>query len=212
MMKFPHLVITAFLAVGGLSLAQTTPPAPPAAPAAPAPTAPPVQLTPEQAQDAQRQAMKALAWMDGLWRGPATVLEQDGKRLELIHTERVGSFLDGTVKVIEGRSYSPDGNPGGFNAFAIVSYNPYTKKYEFRTYSGGNSGTFDIMVSSDGYQWAIPAGPDQTVQYVATFKDGTWAEKGTFNAPNQPALPIFEMNLKRVGDTDWPLGTPVPAN
>ena len=37
----------------------------------------------------------------------------------------------------------------------------------------------------------------------------TWREVGEFVAEGQPPVQNFEMNLTKVGDTDWPLGTPV---
>ena len=54
---------------------------------------------------AQRQAMAPLARMDGVWRGPAWSVTQAGRR-ELMQTERIGTFLEGSVRVIEGRGYN----------------------------------------------------------------------------------------------------------
>src|SRR5262245_9779510 len=71
---------------------------------------------------AQREAMTRLAFMDGVWRGPAWTLSPAG-RSELIQTERIGTFLDGSVRVIEGRGYMPDGSVG-FNALGVISYDP----------------------------------------------------------------------------------------
>jgi hypothetical protein len=45
------------------------------------------------------------------------------------------------------------------------------------------------------------------MRYTATAKDGKWHEVGERIARGQPPVQIFEMNLKRVGDTDWPEGT-----
>ena len=55
-----------------------------------------------QRLDAQRGAMQRLHLIDGIWRGPAKVFNDDGKTLELTQAERVGGFLGGTVKVIKG--------------------------------------------------------------------------------------------------------------
>ena len=66
---------------------------------------------------AQREAMKPLAIFDGVWRGTAWTLLPNGEKHSVTHTERVGSFMSGSVKVIEGREYKADGTVA-FNAFA----------------------------------------------------------------------------------------------
>jgi hypothetical protein len=45
-----------------------------------------------------------------------------------------------------------------------------------------------------------------TIHYDITLKDGVWHEVGTRvpKAGGQGVM-IFEMTLKRVGETDWPL-------
>jgi len=52
---------------------------------------------------AQRDAMLRLAYMDGVWRGPAWTILPSGEKHTFTQTERIGPFLDGSVKVIEGR-------------------------------------------------------------------------------------------------------------
>ena len=54
---------------------------------------------------AQKEAMKPLSLMDGVWRGPASTILENGRKHEVIQTERIGPFLDGTIKVLEGRGY-----------------------------------------------------------------------------------------------------------
>jgi len=51
---------------------------------------------------AQREAMVRLAFMDGAWRGSARTNLPSGEQHAITQTERVGPFLDGSVKVIEG--------------------------------------------------------------------------------------------------------------
>src|SRR5262249_32576370 len=66
--------------------------------------------------ESQRKAMLALAYMDGVWRGPAWTILPSGEKHNVTQTERIGPFLDGAVKVIEGRGYDRDGTVT-FNAF-----------------------------------------------------------------------------------------------
>ncbi len=151
---------------------------------------------------AERAALKPLAFMDGVWRGPAWTILPGGARHDVTQTERIGPLLDGAVKVIEGRSWDAEGK-SGFNAFGIVSFDPAKKAYTLHSYAQGQVGDFSIVPSDTGYVWEIPAGP-MTIRYTAVIGGGKWREIGERIAPNQPAVQIFEMNLVRVRDTDWP--------
>lgn len=157
---------------------------------------------------AQREAMAAFARMDGIWRGPAWSITPAGRH-DIIQTERIGSFLGGSVRVIEGRGYNADGSVG-FNALGVISYSPATRSYTISSWALGQAGVFPIQPTSDGYSWEIPAGPGATIRYTATIRDGVLREIGHRIAGNAPPVQIFEMNLRRIGDTDWPAGAAVP--
>ena len=158
--------------------------------------------------DAQREAMTRIAWMDGVWRGPAWSLRPGGRH-EITQTERIGPFVGGTVRVIEGRGYVQDGSVG-FNALGIISYDPDTSRYTITSYALGRSGAFALRLTGDGYVWEVPAGPGAVIRYTATLRDGTWREIGERIAGEAAPLQVFEMNLRRVGDTAWPGADPVP--
>lgn len=156
---------------------------------------------------AQKQAIKALDRIDGRWRGTAWKLE-DGKRHELVQTERVGSFLDGAVKVIEGRGYEPDGRIG-FNAIAIVNFDPVTRNYGMQSNAQGFSGTMKFWAKDNGFVWEAPAGPGAVIRYTAVIEGDSWHEVGERVVGEQAPVKVFEMKLKRIGDTDWPRADPV---
>lgn len=153
---------------------------------------------------AQKKALARLAYMDGVWRGPAWTIHASGEKHNVTQTERIGPFLDGTVKVIEGRGYDESGKVT-FNAFATISYNADADRFTMHSYALGSVGDFTLTPSADGFAWEIPAGP-VTIRYTAVVKDGTWKEVGDRIAPGKDPVRFFEMNLKRVGDTDWPAG------
>lgn len=157
---------------------------------------------------AQRQAMTPLARMDGVWRGPAWSVTQAGRR-ELMQTERIGTFLDGSVRVIEGRGYNVDGSVG-FNALGIVSFNPATNSYTISSWAMGRDGVFPFRPTADGYEWEVPAGPGITIRYTATVTADTLREVGFLVRGEAPPVQVFEMNLRRVGTTDWPGAGAVP--
>jgi hypothetical protein len=206
------------LAVGGVALAQKTesprPPAPPASGSPPATPSTPAQKAesprapPGPDIAAQKKAMAALDFMDGVWSGSAWTILPSGEKSEVTQVERIGPMLDGLTKVIEGRGYGPDGKTR-FNAMAVISYDDRAGRYEFRSYAHGRVGTFEARLTAPGvYQWEIPAGPT-VIRYSATVKDGVWHEVGDRIAPGAAPVRFFEMKLKRVGDTDWPLGQPL---
>ncbi len=176
--------------------AQQPPPA--------APAVAPVQPTPELAG-----AMAKLGFMRGVWVGPASGTLPTGERYSVTQTERMGPMLGGDVIVLEGRGYRDDGSTG-FNALAVVSWDPRAQKYEIRSYTQGRAGTFELRPTADGYVWEVPAGPGAVMRFTATIQGDTWREIGEYVAGDKPPVQTFEMNLRRVGDTDWPLGTPVP--
>ncbi len=150
---------------------------------------------------AQSAAMRKLDWMHGKWRGEARMRTPQGE-IVVTHTERVGTMLDGTITLIEGKSFGPDGKVP-FNAFAVVSFDPRTGRYVMASHAQGRSGSFPFTVNDAGYVWEMPAGP-ATIRYTATFAEGKWTEVGDFVAPGQPARRFFTMTLTRLGDTGCP--------
>lgn len=167
------------------------------------------QLPPDAAKlmDAQRKAMTALRPMDGVWRGTAITTLPSGERREVVQTERIGPFLQGTLKVIEGRGHDKDGQVA-FNAFGIVSFDPRTGTYSMRSYAQGVAGDFPFTPTDDGYSWRIET-PGATIRFVATIRAGELHEIGERTTDGK-TVRFFEMHLTRIGDTSWPAGEPVP--
>ena len=157
---------------------------------------------------AQQEALARLAFMDGVWRGTAWTLLPSGEKHTITQTERIGPFLDGSVKVIEGRGYDPDGKVT-FNAFGTVSYHPATKAYSLHSHAMGNVGDFALTPQTDGFIWEIPAG-SMTLRYTVIIKGGTWFEVGDRIQAGKEPVRFFEMTLKRLGDTTWPADGAVP--
>ncbi len=159
--------------------------------------------------DAQREAMKPLARMDGTWRGPAWTLLADGSRHEITQTERIGPFLGGAIKLIEGRGHEADGRVS-FRAFAVVSYDMRTKTYQLQSHAQGRGGNFSFAPTADGYTWAVPMAGNALIRYTAVIRDGELLEVGDEIVPGQAPKRFFEMRLKRLGDSAWPEGGAVP--
>lgn len=156
-------------------------------------------LSERQIEEAQRAAMRELDWMDGTWRGEAIVQTPRG-RLTITQTERVGSRLGGTIKTVEGSGTNKDGTPA-FGAFAVISFDAQTRKYAFRSYAHGRSGTFPIEVGEGVSVWETPAGPGAIMRYTIRLERGKWHEVGERIAAGKPATVLFEMTLGRVDPT-----------
>ena len=157
---------------------------------------------------AQRTALRPLAALDGLWRGSARIQGMDGKWQELTQTERVGATLDSTVRLIEGRGYDADGKPV-FHALATLGYNTRQKAYQFRSYARGEVGDFEFAPTDSGFVWEVKT-PLFTMRYTATVRDGRWREVGDRVVAGREPVRFLEMDLRRIGDTDWPAGGAVP--
>jgi hypothetical protein len=161
----------------------------------------PAQQNPTDLMVAERGAMQAFAWMDGEWRGTAVTQTPTGEH-RVTHTERAGLLLGGTIRLIEGHSYRPDGTTG-FNAFAMLSYDPSTKTYRMTSHAEGRYGSFAIVPQATGYIWQIRAGP-MTIRYTATLTDGVWTEIGERLFDGKEPVQFFRMELRRVGESVWP--------
>lgn len=148
----------------------------------------------------QREAMKALSFMDGVWRGSAEAEAGGGA---LVQTERVGPLLDGTVKLVEGRAYDAAGKTV-FNALGVISYDPVKRAYVMHAYAESYSGDFPLTVRPDGFTWTQPMGPGATLRYTAIVKDGQWHEVGERIVDGVPPAKLFEMRLRRIGPARWP--------
>jgi len=152
----------------------------------------------------QVEALKTFAMLDGVWRGPATVTLANGSALTFTQTERIGPLLGGAIRVIEGRGYD-DAGAVRFNAFGIVSFDPQTRAYTLHSHAQGHVGDFAFVATGDGYRWEIPIGP-ATLRYTATVRGGELYEIGERVVAGSAPQKMFEMRLKRIGDTDWPAG------
>lgn len=153
--------------------------------------------------EAERKAMEALAFLDGTWRGQA---QTEGRPGKIVHTERAGTLLGGSIRLIEGHSYDSEGKTG-FNALGIISYDPVKHSYSMHSYAMGYASDFPLEVRPDGYSWTLPQGPGGPVRYTATVKGGEWVEIGERVAGGAK---VFEMRLKRIGPGGWPNDGAVP--
>ncbi|HEY0113969.1 MAG TPA: DUF1579 domain-containing protein [Allosphingosinicella sp.] len=165
-----------------------------------APAAPVRAWDPAARIAAQRNAMKALAFLDGEWRGTVRINEMPEA---MTHTERVGTLLDGTIRLVEGRAYDKAGKTG-FNAFAIISYDPAKRVYSMRSHAMGFVGDYPLTVRPDGFSWSHPAGPGAEMRYTATVKGGEWHEVGERVAKGAEPVKTIDLRVRKLGPSLWP--------
>lgn len=166
------------------------------------PTAASAQQGHPDGSPAQRQAIAELDFLDGEWRGEA-VAYGPGGRTVLTQTERVGSLLGGSVKIVEGRGYDADGATR-FNALGVISWDEAKGEYVFSAWSSGQSGDYWFQRTATGFRWGMPAGPNARIEYEAVVQDDRWREVGDYIMEGRPPMRFIEMNLTRIGDSAWP--------
>ncbi|HEY0086236.1 MAG TPA: DUF1579 domain-containing protein [Allosphingosinicella sp.] len=151
---------------------------------------------------AQAKAMATLSFLDGEWAGPAEANEPKGV-LRMTQTERSGTLLDGTIRLVEGRSFDKAGKTL-FNAFAVISYDVRTSRYMITSHASGYSTTAELKLVPNGFEWDVPAGPSALLHFSATVKDGLWTEVGDFIGPDGTPRRTFEMKVRKLRATTWP--------
>jgi hypothetical protein len=159
---------------------------------------------------AQREALRPLDSLDGVWRGKGRLLGSGGKWREIVQAERVGSILDGTVKVIEGRGLDSDGRTV-FHSFATLAWDVHRQMFELHTHAHGEVGSFTFTPTDSGFVWEIPS-PYDPVRYVHTVRNGHWHQVGIRTPAGRASQRFVEVDLERTGDTDWPAGGAVPPH
>jgi hypothetical protein len=162
------------------------------------------QTGPSKRVLAQQEAMKALAFLDGEWRGPSKLLRKDGWT-PMVQTERAGTMLDGTVRMIESRGYEADGRQS-YNALAIISYDPDSKSYSMRSYSSGRSGDHPLEVTANGFAWEIQSNAQVAIRYEAVVKNGVWTQTATRVPTKGDPEKYVEFSARRIRSGSWPAG------
>lgn len=149
------------------------------------------------------QVMEPLNWMKGRWEGEAWFDDGTGKHHKLFRMERVGPLLGGSIIVIEGASFEMNGAPAAFNDFNIISWDEPTFRIRSYAYGAGWDANNRLETTPTGYVWKSVAGPT-TFRYIGTHSGDQWREVCEEIDSTGRVTIRFEMNLHRVGETDWP--------
>jgi hypothetical protein len=155
-----------------------------------------IAQAPADNANAQRQAMKKLAFLAGQWSGPITISRGPGEPLKLTQTENIQFKLDGLVLLIEGKSTGADGKVQ-FEALTTVSFDSTSQTYRFRAYHDGNYLDAPLTVLADGFLWEYSMGPAKVVNAMRLTPKGEWHETTDVTVGNNHPRPGAEMLLSR---------------
>ena len=146
--------------------------------------------------DVQHQAMQKLAFLEGQWSGPVTIIRGPGEPLKATQTEDIQYKLDGLVLLIEGKSTGPDGKVG-FSALATIAYDESTKTYRFRAYNQGHYVDTELAVTGNGFSWSYAAGPAHISNTMKLTDKGEWQEWTEVDIGSGPPHKVVDMLLTR---------------
>lgn len=161
---------------------------------------------PSKRVQAQQDAMKALAFLDGEWRGTAKTVRKTGT-VSMTQTVRAGAMLDGAMRMLEVRSYEADGHLS-FDALRIISFNPDRKTYEMRSYQNGSARDYEVSATASGLTWQIESGGKVSTRYEIAVKNGVWTETATRmpsskSGTDKPET-YLSISVKRQRASTWP--------
>jgi hypothetical protein len=161
---------------------------------------------PSKRVQAQQEAMKALAFLDGEWRGAAKTVRKTGT-VSMTQTVRAGPMLDGTVRMLEVRSYEADGRLS-FDALRVISFNPERKTYEMRSYQNGSVRDYEMSANGTSLSWQIESGGRVSTRYEISVKNGVWTETAKRMSTAKGAEPetYLSISVKRQRTSAWPAG------
>lgn len=152
------------------------------------------------AQKAAPQGMKVLSWLVGHWRGTGWI-QMGPRRTTFTVDETAESRLDGQVLLLEGVGHDTnDPTRVVHQAFAVVSYNGDTGRYQMRAFRAGHSIDPNATVEDGAFVWSFsPPGMGADIRYTLRKNGmGQWHEVGeTSRDGGTTWSKFFEMTLDR---------------
>lgn len=149
--------------------------------------------------EAQRAAMKKLAFLVGKWSGEARLERRSGEPVTLLQTEEAEYRLDGLLLVIEGIGRSITDNKPVLQALGILSYDDETGAYHMRAFNDGRFLETDVRLLEDveGLTWGFRLGEIATSSVLRINERGEWTERAEIRIGEQPARRLMEITVRR---------------
>jgi hypothetical protein len=149
--------------------------------------------------NAQRAAMKKLAFLVGTWTGEARIQRGSGEPLILVQTEDAQFKLDGLLMVIEGIGRSKtDGKPI-LQAFGLISYDDQAGAYRMKAFNDGRFVETEVKLleSGAGVTWGFTFGQIKTSSVLRMSDAGDWTELTELAIGSQPPRKYMELRVSR---------------
>jgi hypothetical protein len=148
--------------------------------------------------EAQREAMKKLAFLIGKWSGEARLLRGPNESVELVQTEEAQYKLDGLILTIEGVGRTKPGGQPLLQAFGIVSYDDESGTYRFRAFNDGRflETEIKLLENSKGMTWGFALGDIKTNSVLKINEQGEWTESAEISIGSQPPKKLLELTVR----------------
>ena len=146
--------------------------------------------------EAQRAAMKKLAFLVGRWSGRVRIFRPSGE-IELIQTEEASYKLDGLLLTIEGIGRSSSDQKPGLQALGIVSYDDEAGTYRMRAFNDGRWLETELTLVGDGkeLQWGFALQDIQTTSVLRIDSNGDWTELHQIRIGAQAPKKFMELRV-----------------
>jgi hypothetical protein len=162
-----------------------------------------VQVTISLAQESgtiNREQLAPLSYFVGNWKGTATITQQGGVQIKVNQSEKITWQLDSMLLNFEGIGKDPITNKQSFHAFALVYYNPDTKKLGMKsfTHEGRQTDAYFTVIGENKFEWGFDIPENRgKIKYTITLSanDKTWYEQGEFSPNGIQWYPFMSMNL-----------------
>lgn len=150
---------------------------------------PPVAPAPE--------AMVRLAPMAGRWAGEGWIRRGPGEPERFKGSETVEARLGGHVLVVEGRHVDAKDGHLVHQAFAVISFDPASGAYRFRSHlANGWGGDYRGEWKDGAFVWFMEMPRMGALRYTIRIQAGVWEEVGELEREGAWSK-FFEMRMKR---------------
>ncbi len=155
-------------------------------------------------QAPNKEKMKVFESWAGRWQGEGSMQMGPGEAKKSSVDEHIESKLDGTIVVVEGVGKAKDASGKEFvvhHAFAVLSYDPQTEGYKFRSYlsDGRSTDAWLKVLEPNKFQWGFDS-PRGKIRYNINIDAAkkTWNEVGEYSPDGNNWSKFFEMSLAKV--------------
>jgi len=128
--------------------------------------------------EAQRIAMKKLAFLEGEWSGEASAARGPGVVVELSQTEVAQFKLDGLILIIEGVGRTKSDGELALEALGLITFDDGTGSYRMRAFNDGKWLETEVKLLDDGkgLSWGFSLGEISTKSVLRINEKGEWTE------------------------------------